>query len=74
MPPTGDWLRLWFDFPNSTRRTLLLSNPREDLEKSNIREVGDTAAEKSLMLNSAGESTTGISLAALVRRNERKIL
>ena len=73
-PDEGDWLRLWFNFPNRTRRTVLLSDPREDLETSDIRAVGDSTAKNDLLLNSDGETTTGITRAALITRKERKIL
>lgn len=72
-PVEGDWLRLWFDFPNLTRRTLLLKDPRDDVKKSDIKKVGDIAAESELLINSAGEVTTGITRAALIKKSVRKI-
>ena len=72
-PDEGDWLRLWFAFPNYGARTVTLANPREDLERDDFSEVSDLAANNGLLLNRLGQETTGISRAALIIKRERKI-
>ena len=71
--PSGDWLGLRFRFPNLSKRIITLPNPRDNLVKQDIRDVGDRAAETKILLNSAGEATTGIDLAMLTTRSVRKI-
>lgn len=73
LPVDGDFLGLRFRFPDATKRIVTLSNPRDDLEKSDIRDVGDHAAQSKIVMNSRGLSTTGIDLALLTTRTVRKI-
>lgn len=73
LPDDGDWLRLRFRFPNLSKRFVTLKNPRDDVQKSEIRDAGNYASDTELILNSIGESTTGIDLAMLIKRSERKI-
>ena len=73
LPEDGDWLKLRFRFPNLGKRFVTLPDPRDDLEKDDIREVGNFAAEKGMLLNSDKEPTSGIDLAMLIKRNIRKI-
>lgn len=73
LPDDGDWLKLRFRFPNLGKRFVTLPDPRDDLEKDDIREVGNFAAEKGMLLNSDREPTSGIDLAMLIKRNIRKI-
>lgn len=73
IPPDGDWLGLRFRFPDASKRIVTLANPRQDLQKQDIRDVGNHAAKNSIVLNSRGLSTTGIDLAMLTTRTVRKI-
>lgn len=73
LPVDGDWLGLRFRFPDATKRIITLPNPRDDLQKSEIRTVGDHAATNAIVLNSSGLATTGIDLAMLTTRTVRKI-
>lgn len=73
LPVDGDFFGLRFRFPDATKRIVTLSNPRDDLQKSEIREVGDHAAQSKIVMNSRGLSTTGIDLAMLTTRTVRKI-
>ena len=52
---------------------MTLPDPRDDLEKDDIREVGNFAAETGILLNADKEPTNGIDLAMLIKRNIRKI-
>ena len=73
-PDEGDWLRLWFRFPNYRPKQITLSNPRDDVAGSDVSEVGNYAADNGLLVNRLGQETTGISKAALIIKRERKIL
>ena len=73
LPVDGDWLGLRFRFPDASKRIITLPNPRDDLQKSEIRTVGDHAAANQIVLNSSGLATTGIDLALLTTRTVRKI-
>lgn len=73
LPVDGDFLGLRFRFPDTTKRIVTLLNPRADLEKSDIREVGNHAAQSKIVMNSSGLATTGIDLALLTTRTVRKI-
>lgn len=73
LPADGDFLGLRFRFPDTSKRIVTLSNPRDDLQKSDIRDVGNHAAANQIVLNSSGLATTGIDLAMLTTRTVRKI-
>lgn len=73
LPVDGDFLGLRFRFPDASKRIITLPNPRDDLQKSEIRTVGDHAAANQIVLNSSGLATTGIDLALLTTRTVRKI-
>lgn len=70
----GNWLRLYFQF-STTRRTrfITLGNPREDLEGSEVRAVGDYAAREKVVTNAAGDISTGLKKALLIHNTKRKI-
>lgn len=71
--PEGDWLKLWFKFPSGASKIILLQNPRDDLTKELIRQLGDFAAADEILINEKGDTTVGISRAALISRSARKI-
>ena len=71
--PEGSWLKMWFRFPQGLAKQILLANPREDLSRSDIRQIGDLAAADEIFVNDAGDVTTGLSRAALITQNVRKI-
>lgn len=71
--PDGDWLKLFFDYPTTRAKEVTLSNPRPDLVKADIRQVGDLAAADKILINALDETTTGITRAALITRTEKKI-
>ena len=73
-PLTGDWIRLRFRFPNLSKKFITLRDPRDDVEKSDIREVGNIASNGGVLINRVGQATTGIDLAMLIRRREETIL
>ena len=73
-PDEGDWLRLWFQFPNTRAKQITLSNPRDDVAGGDVVEVGNYATDNGLLVNRLGQETTGISKAALIIKRERKIL
>lgn len=75
--PTGNWIKLYFDFPISKHyryRGIALPNPRTDLTKDEIKAVGDYAAEHQLILNEAGEYSNGVVRAAIRTTQTRKII
>lgn len=63
-----------FRFPNYSKKFITLRDPRDDVEKDEIREVGNVAAEGGVLVNKYGQTTTGIDLAMLIKRTEQKIL
>ena len=71
--PNGEWLKLWFSFPTGASKIILLQNPRDDLTKAMIRQLGDFAAADEILINEKGDPTTGISRAALITERTRKI-
>ena len=75
LPEFGNWLTLRFRFAtNPSKRFVTLKNPREDLVKDDIREVSKFSAATGILLNAQKSPTTGIDLAMIKRRSERKIL
>lgn len=72
--PDGDFLRLYFKFPNTKRiRYTTLYNPRKEVAGQEINAVGNYAAANKLMLNWRGDATTGITRALLIERTIEKI-
>ena len=71
--PEGNWLKLFFKFPTGLAKQILLANPREDLSRAEIRQIGDAAAADEILINKRGETTTGIARAALITETQRKI-
>lgn len=72
--PDGDFLRLYFKFPNTKRiRYTTLYNPRKEVAGREINAVGNYAAANKLMLNWRGDATTGITRALLIERTIEKI-
>ena len=72
IPPlffSGDWLTLHFNFPSNVRQ-ITLQNPRKDLTRQEIKDVGEFVAEKDLLTNSEGESTSGIIRADLITKDD----
>ena len=63
----GDWLRVYMDFPTGRDKPILLKNPRTDLISSEIKDVGDYAANNDIFENAHAENTLGISRVDLIR-------
>lgn len=72
--PDGDFLRLYFKFPNTKRiRYTTLYNPRKEVAGREINVVGNYTAANKLLLNWRGDATTGITRALLIERTIEKI-
>lgn len=65
--PTGDSLRLLFDFPTGNKRRILLHNIRRGITAGELRELGQKTADNKLLYNAYGETTTGISHVAVIK-------
>lgn len=71
---SGDYLKLFFKFPRGNSRTITVPNPRENLQASEINNLGDFAADKAVILNSDGYATCGIFRAVTVLKQRIKVL
>ena len=72
--PDGNFLRLYFKFPNTKRiRYTTLYNPRKEIAGNEINAAGNYAAANKVLLNWRGDATTGITRALLIERTIEKI-
>jgi len=69
--PDGDFLRLYFYFPNNAIRYLTLLNPREDLTAQDIRAAAVWFND--LLANRAGYSSVNLVKALLVRSERWRV-
>ena len=70
--PEGDFLRLYFYFPNKSIRYITMLNPRDNLSVSDIKSVA--VWWKNLLQNSAGYTSIAVIKALLVKKDIYKIL
>ena len=70
--PDGDFLRLYFFFPNKSVRYITLFNPKENLTVQDIKAV--TVWWNNLLQNSAGYTSLAVIKALLVKKDFYKIL
>lgn len=70
--PDGDFLRLYFLFPNNSVRYFTLLNPKDNLTVEEIKTVGNSAGH--LLTNKAGYVSSTMFKALLVKKERWKIL
>ena len=66
----GDWLRLIFA-SDYGRREVTLPNPRDDLERAEIKSVGDFAIDNELLLTRDGDLVNRLIRAELIKLSEQ---
>lgn len=64
---SGEYLRIYFDFPTGADKPVLLQNPRGDVLVADVKAVGDFASDAKIFRSSRAEMTTGIKRADLIR-------
>ena len=67
LPADGDWIRLYFNFATGRDKPVLLKNPRADLVKGDIYELGEFAQDNVVFKNSRAEGTLGIDRVDLIK-------
>ncbi len=70
--PEGDFLRLYFYFPNRSIRYITMLNPRDNLSVADIKAVA--VWWKNLLQNSAGYTSIEVIKALLVKKEVWKVL
>ena len=70
-----DFLRIFFKFPTATsRRSIIINRPREDLTKAQIKAVADYAVTNDLLLNRCGEDVVQAPRANLITKRITKFI
>lgn len=70
-PLSGNFLRLYFTFPDRRVKYLTLYNPKDDLTAADIKVIGLMSRGK--LVNSRGNFSTGILRALYINRKEYKV-
>ncbi len=70
-PTEGNFLRLFFRYPDNTYKFLTLFNPREDLSAADIKSVG--ILSRDLFRSPSGLNSVGLAKAFLVSKKTYKI-
>lgn len=68
--PEGQYLRLYFDFGEGWERYVTLTNIREGITYRDLAELGQFAADNSLLADSSGRISTGLSRYAVLQVDE----
>ena len=71
-PIGGNFLRLYFKFPDNRIRYLTLYNPKDNLTSADIKVAG--LLSRGNLINSRGKLATGIARALYINREEFKVL
>ena len=66
--PAGDQLRLFFSFPSGNDHKILANNMRQGITVEELQAIGVQAATNQLLVNARGETTTGLTRAAVVKK------
>ena len=66
--PAGDQLRLFFSFPSGNDHKYLANNMRQGITVEELQAIGVQAATNQLLVNARGETTTGLTRAAVVKK------
>ena len=66
--PAGGSLRLYFDFASGNKHRILLNERKEQITFSELKNLGDFAADNKILVNAAGDVTRGISRATVVKK------
>ena len=66
--PAGDQLRLFFSFPSGNDHKYLADNMRQGITVEELQAIGVQAATNQLLVNARGETTTGLTRAAVVKK------
>lgn len=71
--PDGEFLRLYFGFPDYSVKTITLMNPKENLTGADIHFVSDLAKKYKLIYNRKGVASYGIRRALYVTKHFERV-